>query len=466
MSILENIPLEIKIEVIESLDSIYDLDALSATCTTFHKIIKDPRNIVGVNLGQLLHGDLGEIIRLLFIMRAYGRDGQLPPGIQPLEDEDSDSEIRPSEDEESGPKVQSLEEFFHMTATDKLEFLQKLFACRKTIRWFTDQYISAMADKFGESLPNATSKILIPSRTEIARLDRALLLVWLVTEMYHVSSRGDPNNAQFFKNCVGGKLFQLLIRYTAENFCAMYSVGMFVLGLMTPAVLQYARTLGQQEIAERGDLVECIDNYHKIGIPHLILLKCGLDGYREHLIAEADVSVQNAIIGEYYDSMVELETGEDDHCTPAFINAMDEIFWTGEGRYQIKNSIALRPLLKESGTGGKNEFPIRNKTKVLDFDAMFCDDHRLEELGYSKWVYNYKLEDLFGKGWTDSLAGKLHTEACECEDGWGCPKKYEIWKNETGYSGDREDAPGWGVHFKRREEKGLTAKERYGRSNS
>ncbi|KAK6342812.1 hypothetical protein TWF718_008198 [Orbilia javanica] len=426
---LENLPIDLKIEIFESLDSIYDLDALSATCTTFHNILKTPKNISNIYLNLLSRGDLGDLLRVLSAVRAYGRDGR----IQTLEDES-------------------------LPTPNRTGYLQELLGYRSTARWFSNQLFTSIGRKLARFLPNSSTEAFIPSRKEKERIDEMFLMIWIFAETSYVSllrrSRG-TSGAEKYGDSLDDLYSRVMSGYTlavSADVGVMYSAGMFLSGMLTPAVLRYVGTLSQEEIIAIGDEVGCLDSYHKIGVPDVILLKYGLNGYQEILTKDDDE--QDRIIQECYSSVIQSRSWNTvgyiyGYYTPSFVKLIDCI-WEGSNDGS-QDAIYARPLWKNPGSTSKAGVPPWDQGEGFDIDVIFCDDYRLEKLGY----FPPGMIEGSSRGFrqTDALEDRIQVEPCNCEDGWWCPRKYEIWKNEAGPVEVDEDAPGWGVHLKRRAEK-------------
>ncbi|KAK6338197.1 hypothetical protein TWF730_002271 [Orbilia blumenaviensis] len=422
-SSLENLPLEIKIEIFEALDSVYDLEALRTTCSTFYNILESPHNVGSVYLDLILRGKVGEVLYTLSVFRTFGRDGR----------------IRPMENEIAS-----------MAPTEKSKYLQELYEYRKTARWFSNLFFATRAHKYGDPIPDSNSKLFVPSRTENMKLDETFLLIWLLAEIAFMSSKPETDSYKAFEEVVEDLISRVVVRCEAEvaaDFGVMYGAGMMILELLTPIVLRYAKTVNPQQVAELGDPVGCLDCYHKTGIPSLILSKRGLNGYQKLLMA--DESVQHSVIEEYYQT--ELINRSDNfpefYKTPLFISFLDRVELSDEDQDKADKVISSRPLAKRSTVALRNEIPSQDATKVFDIDAMFCDDDRLKSLGY------FSIEDEsenWGSEWPSTFEEQLESDPCHCLDEWACPKRYELWKDKTKYDGESEDAPVWGVHFQRR----------------
>lgn len=119
----EELPLELKIEIIRSLDSIYDLDALSQTCTTFYSLSKS--SICTALRPKLISGTkLGKAVIAVVILQSFGYLDSLGPSIDP---EQLPLEIR-----------------------DYGEFLSRLTSIYDIAKWFGRRFLGAMAERFGD----------------------------------------------------------------------------------------------------------------------------------------------------------------------------------------------------------------------------------------------------------------------------------------------------------------------------
>ncbi|RVD88063.1 uncharacterized protein DFL_002261 [Arthrobotrys flagrans] len=417
---LEELPLDIKIDILRRLGSIYDLEALGLTCRVFYNICKSPQCNATVYRQLLLNGEYGDLLRGLAVLRAYGRDDKLK-------------------------LLQDACHFPEGNPTDNTEYFYKLLSYQKTIRWFTNRFFEAMAEKYGavptnsnESDGSIISKRFIPSGSESQRLDNAFLVFWILAEaVYLFENRkadgtidGGHLDEQLFGNGdrnmfvytmlwqVLGSLDGLQLRLSLD-FSVMYSVAQFLSELTTPMALRYADTRSHEEVSAISTKLGCPDVYNRRGISNLLLWNLGLNGLRSFL--GEDEGAQTSTIGKYYNRPLEPKLDVDDEepfkfFISCFFSLIDGVWIYMKDHPRNVETIHLRPLWRESGIIHLLSIPPWNQADEFDIDAVFCDDERLERLGYFRPGISVNGEE------TDrnSLEEKMKDEVCHCKEDWGC----------------------------------------------
>ncbi|KAK6521629.1 hypothetical protein TWF506_001841 [Arthrobotrys conoides] len=418
---LEELPLDIKIDILRSLSSIYDLEALGLTCRTFYNICKNPQCTATAYRQLLLNGDHGELLRAVAVLRAYGGDGQLR-------------------------LLQDASDFPNDNATDNTDYFFKLLSYQKTVRWFTNRFFEAMAEKYGEVSMNSTSvhdskpsKKFIPSRNESQRLDYVFLVFWILAEsIYLFENRkpyGDIDSSHLDKRFhnidryifVYTMLWQTLGRSDdltlglSLDFSVIYSVTQFLSESTTPMAVRYADTLSHEKIAAISSKLGCPDAYNRRGISNLLVWNLGLDGLRTFL-EEKDEDIQASVIAKYYNRPLEPRFEVDDEESfrffiSCFYSLIDGIWIYMRYHSGYLGDIHWRPLWRESGMIHLLSVPPWNQADEFDIDAAFCDDERLQRLGYFRSEFSVEDEE------TDesSLEEKMKTGlVCHCKEDWGC----------------------------------------------
>ncbi|KAK6362105.1 hypothetical protein TWF730_005803 [Orbilia blumenaviensis] len=421
-STLEGLPLDLKIEILRSLDSIYDLEALGHTCRVFYGICSSPKYRAVIYRQLLSYGEHGGLLRGLAVLRAYGRDNQL--GL--LKDADG---------------------FPGNNPTDNTKYINKLLSYRKTTRWFTNRFFEKMASRYGEYPPdspkNDESKAMrrfIPSRTETENLDNAFLVFWMFAETIYIYENRKPwgvvdgctkdeqINSDDSREAFAYSILWLIMGVDEEfqlqipaNFAILYSVALFLSELTTPMALRHAETISYENVKTIASEIGCPDVYNRRGISNLLLWNLGLNGLQEFL--EADKPTQESTIGKYYYRPVEHGLGRDLDVADLYgiyiscFSLIIEEVW-GYMRHSSKNMNYLRsrPLWKDSGVFHLLSVAPWNQLDEFDIDAVFCDDERLERLGYFRPVMS-----IYGdESAQNSLEVKMKLWVCQCKDDWGC----------------------------------------------
>ncbi|KAF3211489.1 hypothetical protein TWF106_010209 [Orbilia oligospora] len=421
-STLEELPLDLKIDILRSLGSIYDLESLGLTCRTFYNICKSPQCTATAYRQLLIHGDHGELLRGVAVLRAYGRDDQLK-------------------------LLQDASGFPANNPTDNTEYFYKLLSYQRTVRWFTNRFFEAMADKYGDVPPNPTnsmdskpSKRFIPSRTESQRLDNAFLIFWILAETIYLFENRKPHGT-IDGSHIDEELFTNTDRYTfvyillwqilgtsdglklqlSVDFSVICSVARFLSGSTTPMALRYADTLSHEKVAAISSKLGCPDIYNRQGISNLLTWNLGLDGLQKFL-EEKDETIQASVIGKYYNRPLEPRVEVDDEepfkfFISCFYSLIDGVWIYMRDHSGYLGNIHWRPLWRESGIINLLLVPPWNQADEFDIDAAFCDDERLQRLGYFRPRISVDGEE------TDqsSLEEKMKTDlVCHCKEDWGC----------------------------------------------
>ncbi|KAK6534774.1 hypothetical protein TWF281_006075 [Arthrobotrys megalospora] len=430
-SSLEELPLDVKIDIIESLDSIYDLEALGLTCTVFRQICRSPLCDTTSTLYRrlLVQGEHGTLLRALAVLRAHGRYNQLQsPG--------------------------HADEFPGNSTGDITEYVDKLLSYRKTASWFTNRFFEAMADKYGTIPPNSPSqnpvsgspKVFTPSRAEKERVNTAFLLLWIFAEMTYIyvktNGKADPpinfdnfnvsvdsDNLLFADrspNPFGYAIMRSLLSYSGvtgrvglymvADAAVMYSVALYLSDLTTPMILCHAKTRSRRGMVETRDRLGCAGIYNRKAISNLIFWDLGLDGFRTFL--EADEGTQDSVVGTYYGY---LRSSKLDNLrgqvkfqmfTCGFFCIIDAIWDFMKKNSKNVGTIYIRPLWKKPGLNHSLSAPPWDQADEFDIDAVFCDNERLEGLGY--FPPSASAHD---KGFTRiAFADKMLMEICQCKE--------------------------------------------------
>ncbi|KAK6350657.1 hypothetical protein TWF718_003842 [Orbilia javanica] len=419
-SSLEELPLDVKIDILRSLGSIYDLEALGFTCRVFYNICKSPQCNATVYRQLLLHGEYGHLLRSLAVLRAHGRYDQLK-------------------------WLQDADHFPGDNPTDNTEYFYKLLSYQKTIRWFTNRFFEAMAEKYGEAASDPVQsegsggpKKFVPSRNESERLDNAFLVVWILAEALYLFENqkadgiidggsldeqllGNKNRNVFVYTMmwqVLGSLDGLKLRLPID-FSVIYSVAQFLSELTTPMALRYADTRTHEEVAAIASKLGCPDVYNRRGISNLLLWNLGLSGLQNFL--EGSEDAQNSTIEKYYNRPLEPTLDVDDEepfkfFISCFFTLIYGIWIYMKDHSKNLESIHLRPLWKESGIINLLLVPPWDQADEFDIDAAFCDDERLERLGYFRPGLSVNGEETN----ENSLEEKMKAEVCHCKEDWGC----------------------------------------------
>ncbi|KAK6506881.1 hypothetical protein TWF481_005340 [Arthrobotrys musiformis] len=418
-STLEELPLDIKVDILRSLGSIYDFEALGLTCRVFYEICKTPQCSATVHRQLLLQGDYGHHLHGLAVLRAYGRDNKLE-------------------------LLQDADDFPGDNPTDNTEYFYKLLSYQKTIRWFSNRFFEAMADKYGDETPSLTqsdgskvTKRFILSRDESQRVDNAFLVHWILAEALFLFENKKENGV-----IDGGYLDEDLFRdgnrnifvYTmlwqvfgsldgiqlhlSLDFSVLYSVSQFLSKLTTPMALRHAETRSHEEVAAIATKLGCPDVYNRRGISNLLLWNLGLDGLQTLLGKDEDSQVST--IREYYNRPLEpkLNLGDEKpfgYFISCFFILIDGMWIHIKDHSKNPDTIHLRPLWRESGIIHLLSVPPWNQADEFDIDAAFCDDERLERLGYFRPGISVNGEES-----NHSLEAKMMAEVCHCKEDWGC----------------------------------------------
>ncbi|KAF3926038.1 hypothetical protein ABW20_dc0108608 [Dactylellina cionopaga] len=390
---LEELPLELKIEILKSLDSLYDYDALSLSCRTFYNISKGPLS-TSVQRRLVGRGDLGKLLRTLAILREYGRD----------------------------QRVSTLSDTFPVVhgenATDNTEYLNRLLSYRDVVRWFSRRLFTAMLAKFAGNLLTATEASKIdkpqPTRTELARVDETFLAQWIYVEITFIFIRRRPTNMNDLEQFVPGDEQGLVVSLDLGVMC---NVQMFTMDLLAPMIVRYVEECrNTADTLAMATQVSCLDLYHRRGIPNIMLWQHAFDGLKSFL--QSPWEEKKSIIEKSYSHATNYDRLMESEATYIgyFAGIVDNIWdlCTDEAR----KSYHLRPLWRQKGKIYRTGAPPWDQGEGFELHAIFCDDERLEQLGFvPPEKVNNEVQELAGGS---LLEVRLKNRGCRCHATWGC----------------------------------------------
>ncbi|KAK6505521.1 hypothetical protein TWF481_007416 [Arthrobotrys musiformis] len=451
---LLGLPAEVKVEIIKSLASGHELDALGATCRTFRDVIKGLVN-EDARLQILLRGKLGHLLNTLAAIRAFDRSDDVQRVVKPAE---------------------------LQTKAQKAEYIKELTSYRTTARWFRNRFFSAVAEKFGDPVPDttdtttaATPKIFMPSEGEKRRMEESYLLVRLHIELTFMEencqrrleelSDFDDFDEPPFMDEYHHNLQAVQDLLNSEDLNVMYCAARVMGSLLEPAVLRYVESLSGEEIIEIGDEIGCMDLYNKFAIADKILFDLGRDfvtaGYETcfdwyHKILTSDPDEQLEVVKGWYPIGRDIRRRPRTHRVhkyeyyePKFLALIADTWRSKGDRVGEKFDLIIgRPVWKEPGSIFRKNLPPWYQDDTFDIEATFCDDERLERLGYFRPGF-VDIADFPQLAQPRKFHEAIVSKGCDCKREWWCTNKFEIWLRKNPYASER-GAPGWEINRKRR----------------
>ncbi|KAK6541565.1 hypothetical protein TWF694_007369 [Orbilia ellipsospora] len=401
---LETLPLELKIGILEFLPSLYDLDALSLTCTTFYNISKTH---VWTSAQRRLFagGELSELLKALATLKRYARDG---------ENKSKLSDVFPQ------PYIRN--------PTNNTEYLNRLVQYRNVIRWFSRRFFADMFKIFGSSRTGKDSSggdinqtSFRPSRAETIRVDQAFLVQWIYAEITYIFVERRPTDMEEIERFVPGDKRGL---QTPLDLGVMCNVQIYLMKILAPLVLRHVETKPGDEILAMSKKAECLDLYHRRGIPNVLQWKLGLDGLKELL--ESPPDVQDAIIAKHYNHAANYNPAKEfeGQYIGHFARVVDGMWEMETNKTGIKYH--HRPLWRQKGGRYRKYAAPWNQSMEFELAAAFYDDERLKNMGfYLPWSVDGDDSPQHGDL---GLEEQLKQDGCQCLDDWACYNQWVLKK--------------------------------------
>ncbi|KAF3919178.1 hypothetical protein AA313_de0201832 [Arthrobotrys entomopaga] len=274
-----------------------------------------------------------------------------------------------------------------------------------------------MRSRENSDLENESGFGFVPSRTEKHRMDQAFLVQWIYAEITYIFIERRPVDLEEIEQFVPGDERGLRI---ALDLGVMCNAHIFLMGILAPVVLRHVESKPEVEILAMAKKVECLDLYHRRGIPNILLWQLGLDGVKG--LIESPPDIQNARIAKHYTHAVDYNQSKEfeGHYIGHFARVMDGI-WDLEAD-KTRQKYHLRPLWKEKGGTYRKLAAPWNQTVEFELTAAFFDDERLLRMGFH---LPETIDDDDSARYGDlDLEEQLKQDGCQCPDDWAC---YNQW---------------------------------------
>ncbi|EPS37658.1 hypothetical protein H072_8678 [Dactylellina haptotyla CBS 200.50] len=402
-SAFEELPLDLKVEILESLDSLYDFDNLRLTCRTFYGLSETEIWIAA----QRYHysEDVGTLLRALATLKAYARTGKIKTLGSPYP-------FYPCNPSAS----------IRLNPTTNTEYIKELAAHRKIAQWFTRRFFKFHPQQFGTLEPGISEGenilVLNPSRDERMRIERAFLMQWLYAEITYIFIKNKPNDMKTLEKFVPGDTHGLQV---PVNLGVLANVQNFLMELVAPMVVRFVGTQPEKDTIALAKVVPCLDLYHRRGIPNIMSWQLGLDGLKDFL--ESEIEARHAKISELYSHATDYNPTREyeGQYIGHFARVLDGIWEMAGVNPGRANGLQDRPLWKQKdGIYRYNAAPW-NQNEGFELAGAFCDNERLESLGffYPEFVQHDPVR------WQDKdLEDQLKMRGCECPEEWECAHKW------------------------------------------
>ncbi|EGX50431.1 hypothetical protein AOL_s00076g195 [Orbilia oligospora ATCC 24927] len=371
-------PLDIKLDFLESLDSIASLRSILLTCHIFFDISQT--QLWTPIYTKVLERDIGVAGQALVKMRRFKSrrtEVELIEALPTVEDEK--------------PKSRQLH-------------LSELLSVRKPVRFFSHLF-------FRTRFENRRKKFKIEARpediladmktiteSEYARVDEAYYTLWLYKELnYNVELRSleqvtAMNNWALWEE--NGSL-----RVTPDIGILSHVLRVTSTEIIYPYVQHYNRTLSLEELHAIVDVIEALCLYEKHGVASMLITRLGFDGLQK-VLESSEEQIQKTISDIYW---YPVEAAAQGVTPPNSITQFPSLitdFW----RYMEPNYKGdTRRVWKQPGGIYRTTVAPWNQYPPFDITALVWDDERLKSWGYyypigmdlggSKRAYDMTLED-------------------------------------------------------------------------
>ncbi|KAK6510764.1 hypothetical protein TWF506_009861 [Arthrobotrys conoides] len=359
MSYIVMLPVELKLQILENLDTMDDLRSCSSTCRSFNDITEtNSWNTIAEKIyeketaNKITYQLVG--IRNIRHMKAV-----------------NDPKTLPSMTDWKLPERQGL--------------IADCVKLRKTISWFRNAFLRSHLYKKSEEAP--------PSDAEICRVDDALGILWLWMEASYEFTRRDEVEIKLLISwATGNRIAPPLRGYRGQEMLSPYigpliAVYSFLLSLFG----DYANALisfnppDTWDLAEISDLVPCISSYISAGIVNLIFFEKGLDGVKSML--ESSLESQLGEVARYIDFPIRTKP---DHFSvlrsfdmrkdvaSCFLHMIEDLW----DHLEDGTAYESRPLWRQDYQLYRLRSPPWSSYQSFDIKNTVWDDERLSRRGY------------------------------------------------------------------------------------
>ncbi|KAJ6258276.1 hypothetical protein Dda_7196 [Drechslerella dactyloides] len=350
MATFTTLPLELKIEILNHLDSLNDLSSIFNSCSDFYSIQQS--KYANSIMSSVFQNDLSVSMSAELVALANLRE---------LKAGKSSSELLAIEFPRGGQQLAPTE-------NSKLADLVEI---RRITGWFALKFFEYQFKKRPQTHPSQ-SHSSHPSVQEFRRVQDAFCLLWLWIEAaYEPTRRGLRMRID---SLIEGAL------HSAQGYEKISPQATVVLGVYSFLISRlehlgplYTQSLDSEEVSSTAKRYRCFTQYLQMGIPTLLLLRNGLDGVAELL--RSPIGDQLSMVADVFESAGPTAPAHR-YCLEgsATLYALLDLY-SGWPSSDIK--LSARPLWK---TPVKTYQICRlpwNQQEHLDYEASFWDDDRL-----------------------------------------------------------------------------------------
>ncbi|KAK6354278.1 hypothetical protein TWF730_008691 [Orbilia blumenaviensis] len=380
---LVDLPLDIKLDLLESLDSVASLRSILLTCHIFYDI-SQTRLWTRIYI-KVLENDIGVAGQAVVKMRRFKArrtEVELIEAIPTIDDEKPGSANT---------------------------YLRDLLSVRRPVRFFTRLFFrTRFENRRGKPFnkqTDALEEMKTITHSEYARVDEAYYTLWLYKELnYNVELRSleqvaAVNNWAFWNNDGTPQI-------VPDVGILSHVLRVTSVGIVYPHVRKYGKTLSLQELHSISEVVEAICLYEKHGIASMLITQFGFDGLQKVLESTPE-QIQKIISKIYWVPCEAAHQG----ITP--LNSVTQFpslitdFW----KYiQPTYKGVMRRAWKRPGGKYRTRVAPWNQCSSFDITALVWDDDRLESWGY---FYPAEIDSKeYERAYDMTLENQICTEDC------------------------------------------------------
>ncbi|EPS43107.1 hypothetical protein H072_2937 [Dactylellina haptotyla CBS 200.50] len=398
ISYLDNLPLDLKVEILGSLDSLNSLRSLLLTSHSFFDISQT--DLWNGIYARVLYRDIGIVGRTLVNVRRF-KAGK------------TREELRtaiPTPEDEKPTSVRS--------------HLAELLSVRRPIRFFTRQFFRIMFISQAKGAWNSVNlkdinldaQMKSISTTEYARVEEAYYTLWFFKEAnYDIARRS-------LEQCVALNNWTIWRQNGSLRFSPDVGILGLVLrvtniGIIYPEIEGVLPTLSQEVKDSIRPVIDAPCLYCKHGLPSILINELGFDGVHKMLVApQEEIS---ATITKFY--TFPLEAASEGFTQSSFITLYARLIssiWLALNREYSGNT---RRVFRKPNAKYRTKVAPWNQRYSFDMAALVWDDERLSSWGYFHPVGIDHEEDKYPYDMT--LENQMCSEDCDFPN---CPRMQDL----------------------------------------
>ncbi|KAK6337019.1 hypothetical protein TWF718_009804 [Orbilia javanica] len=354
---LATVPLEVKLEIANSLGSVADLIALYQTCSELRLVrafTAIRKQVFENETRERLTPELIGLWNSLLFKRLQSEKLDAPqrPDSNDMDPEGNTAGDDHTVDFEPHGKEQILS---HISEVSEL---------RRTTRWFTLQFIEHHFYKKSENMP--------PTAAEVDRIDDAFCALWFWMEVPYDSLDINPYMLETATSLFGDTVN---LKCSAADAAVRLGVYTFLRSRISHLGPLRPRSFNKEVLAGIARISPCLSRYFKIGVPNIIMMNFGLQGIKNIVTGRPNRSIFRLIPCILHPTLLDRFPRDEHqllHCFTSLINT-----------YRDNSTEALRNRRFWKGPDSlcvAGEAPWIQPG--LDLNIVFWDDERLLKWGY------------------------------------------------------------------------------------